>query len=273
MPSSPIPTMDSQRVAGQVARSPMRVLLLGGTTEASSLARLLAGDKRFDTALSLAGRTAMPAVQPVAVRVGGFGGIEGLVRHLRDERVAAIIDATHPYAAQISAHALAAAKESGVPLASLVRAPWSAQHGDLWRHAANTESAAKVLGTSPRRVFLGIGRQELAPFAAAPHHRYVARVIEAPPADGLPPHITLVQARGPFDLAAETALLRERRIDLVVSKNSGGEATYAKIAAARALELPVVMIARPDKPAGHIVTTPEDAVAWLDHVADSRRGV
>jgi precorrin-6A/cobalt-precorrin-6A reductase len=255
----------------------MRVLILGGTTEASSLARLLADDMRFDTVLSLAGRTATPGTQPVAVRVGGFGGIEGLVRHLRDEKVAAMIDATHPYADQMSAHAVAASKQTGVPLASLVRAPWSEQPGDLWQHVANAESAAMVLGTSPRRVFLGIGRQELPAFAAAPHHHYVARVIEAPPADGLPPHITLVQARGPFNIAAETALLRERRIELVVSKNSGGEATYAKVAAARALKLQVVMIARPDKPAGHVVTTPKEAVAWLDHWrdhgADSRRGV
>ncbi|TAJ32622.1 MAG: cobalt-precorrin-6A reductase [Reyranella sp.] len=255
----------------------MRVLLLGGTTEASSLARLLAGDTRFITVLSLAGRTATPAAQPVAVRVGGFGGIAGLVRHLRDEKVDAVIDATHPYADQMSGHAVAASKETGVPLASLVRVPWSEQPGDRWQHVSNTESAAMVLGASPHRVFLGIGRQELPVFAAAPHHHYVARVIDAPPADGLPPHITLVQARGPFDLAAETALLRERRIDLVVSKNSGGEATYAKIEAARALELPVVMIARPDKPAGHVVATPEDAVAWLvhwlDQGVDSRRGV
>lgn len=223
--------------------------------------------------LSLAGRTATPAVQPVAVRVGGFGGIAGLVRHLRDDNVAAMIDATHPYADQMSAHAVTASREAGVPLASLVRAPWSEQAVDRWQHVATTESAAMALGTSPRRVFLGIGRQELPAFTAAPHHHYVARVIEAPPADGLPPHITLVQARGPFDLAAETVLLRERRIDLVVSKNSGGTATYAKIEAARALGLSVVMIARPDKPAGRVVATPEEAVAWLDHVAASRRGV
>lgn len=223
--------------------------------------------------LSLAGRTATPAPQPVALRVGGFGGVAGLVRYLRDEKVAAMIDATHPYADQISAHAVAAARDTGVPLASLVRTPWREQPGDRWQHVANTGSAAMALGRSARRIFLGIGRQELPAFAAAPHHHYVARVIEAPPADGLPPHIILVQARGPFDLAAETALLRERRIDLVVSKNSGGTATYAKIAAARALGLPVVMIARPDKPAGHVVSTPEEAMTWLDHVRGSLRGV
>lgn len=251
----------------------MRVLLLGGTAEASSLARLLAGDTRFDAVLSLAGRTAMPAVQPLPTRIGGFGGIAGLVNHLRTEKVDAVVDATHPYADQMSAHAVAAARETGVPLASLLRAPWVEQPGDRWQHVSNTESAAKMPGPSPRRIFLGIGRQELPAFAAAPHHHYVARVIDAPPAQGLPPHLTLVQARGPFDLAAETALLRERQIEIVVSKNSGGTATYAKIAAARDLGLPVVMIARPDKPAAHVVATPEQAMAWLDHVRGSRRGV
>jgi len=251
----------------------MRVLILGGTTEASALSRLLAGDPRFDAVLSLAGRTSTPAAQPVAVRVGGFGGVEGLVSHLRDEKIDAVIDATHPYADRMSAHAVAACEKAGVALASLVRAPWRRQASDDWKDAADTEAAANAIGRSPRRVFLGIGRQELAVFARAPQHHYLARVIEAPPAEGLPPHVTLLQARGPFDLAAETALLRERRIEIVVSKNSGGAATYAKIEAARALGLPVVMIARPHKPAGHVVATPEEAVAWLDHVRRSRRGV
>lgn len=251
----------------------MRVLILGGTTEASALSRLLAGDPRFDAMLSLAGRTSTPAQQKLPTRVGGFGGIEGLVRHLRDGKIGAVIDATHPYADQMSAHAVAACEEAGVALASLVRAPWRRQASDNWKDAADTEAAADAIGRSPRRVFLGIGRQELAAFARAPQHHYLARVIEAPPAQGLPPHITLLQARGPFDLAAETALLRERRIEIVVSKNSGGAATYAKIEAARSLGLPVVMIARPHKPTGHVVATPEDAVAWLDHVRRSRRGV
>lgn len=251
----------------------MRVLILGGTTEASALSRLLAGDARFDAVLSLAGRTSTPARQPLPTRVGGFGGIEGLVRHLREEKIGAVIDATHPYADQMSAHAVAACKEAGVALASLVRAPWSRQPGDDWKDVTGTEAAADAIGRSPRRVFLGIGRQELAVFARAPQHHYLARVIEAPPAQGLPPHITLLRARGPFDLAAETALLRERRIEIVVSKNSGGAATYAKIEAARTLDLPVVMIARPHKPSGHVVAAPEEAVAWLDHVRRSRRGV
>lgn len=251
----------------------MRVLILGGTTEASSLAHLLANDARFEATLSLAGRTAQPAPQALPTRIGGFGGIDGLVRYLRDEKIVAVIDATHPYADQISAHAVAACGRAAIPLASLVRAPWTRQAGDQWIEAVDTRAAADAIGRDPRRVFLTIGRQELAVFASAPQHHYLARIIDAPSDDALPPNLSLVQARGPYDLAAETALLRDRRIEIVVSKNAGGEATYAKIEAARELGLPVVMITRPHKPAGHVTAKPEDAIAWLDHVRRSLRGV
>ncbi len=251
----------------------MRVLILGGTTEAASLARQLAGDTRFEATLSLAGRTSAPAAQALPTRIGGFGGVDGLVRYLEAEKIEAVVDATHPYAAQMSAHAVAACRQAGLPLASLTRAPWTEQAGDCWQHVSNTESAAMILGDTPRRVFLTIGRQELPVFAAAPQHRYLARLIDAPKGERLPPQLVLLQARGPFDLAAETALMRDERIDVVVSKNAGGGPTYAKIAAARALGLPVVMIARPDKPAGHIVNSPNETVQWLDHVRRSLRGV
>ena len=253
----------------------MRVLILGGTTEASTLARLLAGDPRFTTTLSLAGRTSAPAPQPLRTRSGGFGGIPGLACHLEHHAIDAVIDATHPYAGQMSAHAVAACTQVGVSLASMVRAPWQPGAGDDWTIVADADAAARALGTAPRCVFLGIGRQELPAFAKAPQHRYIARVIETPPRDSLPPDIAILQARGPFDLAAEMALLRDRHIEIVVSKNSGGSATYAKIEAARALTLPVIMIARPDKPVGHVVTSADEAVAWLDHVRSlpSLRGV
>ena len=233
----------------------MRVLILGGTAEASALARLLATDARFEASLSLAGRTAQPAAQALPTRIGGFGGIDGLVHHLREEKIVAVIDATHPYADQISAHAVAACGRAAIPLASLVRAPWTRQAGDHWIEAVDTRAAADAIGRDPRRVFLTIGRQELAVFASAPQHHYLARIIDAPGDDALPPNLSLVQARGPYDLAAETALLRDRRIEVVVSKNAGGEATYAKIEAARALDVPVIMIARPDKPAGHVTAS------------------
>jgi precorrin-6A/cobalt-precorrin-6A reductase len=251
----------------------MRLLILGGTTEASTLARLLAGDARHQATLSLAGRTASPRAQPIATRVGGFGGADGLAEWLSVEKVDAVIDATHPYADQISANAVAACDRLGLPLVSIVRPAWLPVNGDRWQNVESTEDAVAALGPAARRVFLSLGRQELHLFAAAPQHHYVARSID-PPDGALPPDLVFIQARGPFDKAAERKLLLDGRIETVVSKNSGGSATYAKIEAARELGLPVIMIARPDKPAGHVVTTAEAAVAWLAHGAPrSPRGV
>jgi precorrin-6A/cobalt-precorrin-6A reductase len=253
----------------------MRVLILGGTTEASDLARRLAGDPRFEATLSLAGRTATPRPQPIATRVGGFGGAEGLADFLRRQKIAAVIDATHPYAAQISANAVAACARADVPLASLVRPAWAPEPGDAWEVVATTKAAAVALGKAPRRVFLTIGRQELHLFAAAPQHHYVARLIELPDQANLPPHLVVLSQRGPFDRDSELHLLKATRVDVVVSKNSGGGATYPKIEAARELGLPVIMIARPDKPAGQIVASAAAAVEWLAHerALGSPRGV
>jgi precorrin-6A/cobalt-precorrin-6A reductase len=249
----------------------LRVLILGGTTEASALAGRIAGDPRLAPILSLAGRTSHPRAQPVATRVGGFGGVEGLVRFLRAEAIDGVVDATHPYADQMSAHAVAACRDSGVPLASLVRPEWQAAPGDRWQVVASAEAAADALGPTARRVFLSLGRQDLHVFATAPQHHYLARLIERPEQAILPPVLRLIQARGPFDAEAERLLLADERIDVLVSKNSGGTATYAKVEAARALGLPVVMIARPHKPAG-VAMTDIDAVArWLHGLAP--RGV
>ncbi|SJZ83955.1 precorrin-6A/cobalt-precorrin-6A reductase [Enhydrobacter aerosaccus] len=255
---------------------PLRVLILGGTTEASALARLLADDPRFAATLSLAGRTAAPSRQPLPTRIGGFGGADGLARFLRDERIELLIDATHPYAAQISANAVAASHAAAVPLASLLRPAWSIQPGDQWQTARTAREAAETLGPIPQRVFLSLGRQELHAFVAAPQHHYLARVIDPPDTAALPPDLRLLQARGPFDRDAEVRLLCDERIDILVSKNAGGAATYAKIEAARELGLPVMMIARPDKPAGDVVADAEHALAWLEshlHAPRSRRGV
>lgn len=252
----------------------MRVLVLGGTTEASALATLLAGDPRFDATLSLAGRTSNPRPQPLATRVGGFGGVEGLTQWLRDEKADAVIDATHPYAAQMSTNAVAACTQAGRPLGSIVRPPWQRLEDDSWRIVPTAEAAAAALGKTPLRVFLSLGRQDLHAFAAAPQHRYVARTIEVPEQAALPPNLRVLQARGPFDRDSEARLLAKEEIDVIVSKNSGGTATYAKIEAARELDLPVIMIARPDKPAGHVLGSPEEAVTWLHGCAPgSRRGV
>ena len=252
----------------------MRVLILGGTTEASRLARLLAGDPRFEATLSLAGRTVAPRPQPIATRVGGFGGADGLGDFLRQQKIEAVIDATHPYAAQISGNTVAACAQTNVPLASFVRPAWTAQPGDLWKVVPTTDAAVDALGTLPRHVFLTLGRQELHLFAAAAQHHYIARLIEPPQQASLPPDLVLLRQRGPFDRDAERRLLQHHKIDVVVSKNSGGSATYPKIEAARELGLPVIMIGRPDKPAGHVVTTAEAVVAWLAHgVPRSPRGV
>jgi len=253
----------------------MRVLILGGTTEASALARLLAGDARFEATLSLAGRTSEPKPQPIATRIGGFGGIDGLADFLHEQKIDAVVDATHPYAAQISANAVAACRRAGVPLVSLVRPAWVPRPGDRWLTASGTEDAARALGSTPRRVFLSVGRQELHLFTAAPQHHYVARLIERPQQTTLPPDLVLLQQRGPFDRDAEQRLLESEKIDVIVSKNSGGSATYAKIEAAREIGLPVVMITRPNKPADHVVASAEEAVAWLAHAPAPRslRGV
>lgn len=239
----------------------MRILLLGGTSEATALARLVAKDARFEPVLSLAGRTSAPAAAPVATRIGGFGGVDGLAHFLAGERIAAVIDATHPFAARMSANAAAACGMAGVPLLALTRPPWQRRPGDNWIEVADMAGAAAALGTKPARVFLTIGRQELAAFAAAPQHHYVVRTIE--PAEGLLASATLIRARGPFAVEDEVALMRREAIDVVVSKNAGGQATEAKIIAARNLGLPVVMVQRPGRPEVPTVETAEAALAWL----------
>jgi precorrin-6A/cobalt-precorrin-6A reductase len=278
--------MDSQRICVQVAGSvfmeivSMRVLVLGGTTEASELTRLLAADPRFEATVSLAGRTANPKTQPVRTRIGGFGGADGLVDWLTRDATQAVVDATHPYADQISSNAVAACAGLAIPLASIVRPAWQPQPGDTWLTVASAEAAADALGPKPRRVFLTLGRLELGAFARAPHHHYVARTIDPPGDVALPPNIRLLLGRrGPFDREAETALLAREKIDVLVSKNSGGTATYAKIEAARHLGIPVVITARPQKSHGYAVENAEAAMIWLEQqlvhraTSTSARGV
>lgn len=251
----------------------MRVLILGGTTEASELARLLAADARFSSTLSLAGRTTRPLPQPIPCRVGGYGGAAGLEAYLRAHRIGALIDATHPFAAQMTRHAAAAARGTATPLLAIVRPEWTPQPGDHWRVVADMAAAAAALGTARRRVFLTVGQQDLAAFAAAPQHRYLIRSVEPPPPSAVPPQATVITARGPFAEADERRLLREHAIEVLVSKNSGGGATRPKLDAARALGTPVVMVARPSVPAGiATVADAHAAMAWLEAHASALRG-
>jgi precorrin-6A/cobalt-precorrin-6A reductase len=252
---------------------PMRILILGGTTEASVLVEALAGKTAFSPMLSLAGRTSEPKPAPVPTRIGGFGGAEGLARFVREEGIEAVIDATHPFAAVMSHNAARASAETGVPLLALRRPPWTPREGDRWIEAASVDEAVVALGAEPRRVFLTVGRLELAAFAAAPQHLYVVRTIE-PIGDALPtPNVIAIRDRAPFHEEAERALMRREKIDILVTKNSGGLATYPKIAAARALGLPAILVAQPKKPAGvQEVETAQAALAWLQELHYQRHG-
>lgn len=241
----------------------MRLLILGGTAEAIGLGRTLAADERFQAVMSLAGRTRYPAAQPLPVRLGGFGGAEGLAEYLTRERIDAVIDATHPFAIQISGNAVAAASATGTQLLTLLRPEWHPIQGDRWTLVATIAEAAQALGAVPSRVLLTVGRGELGPFATAPWHHYVIRSVDPPHPDILPPDACVVTARGPFNEAGEYLLLNEHRIEVLVSKNAGGDATVAKLHAARALGLPVVMVSRPAKPAGDVVASVSAALAWL----------
>ncbi len=241
-----------------------KLLILGGSGEAAALARALDGDARYDVTLSLAGRTSEPVKLPGTIRTGGFGGAEGLSRTLHDEKFDAVIDATHPFADQIKANAIEAARLTGVPLLAIRRPSWTPVDGDNWILVEDLEGAAVALGETAKRVFLTTGRDELRPFAKASQHFYLLRSVEAPARDELPAHVELITARGPFRLVDELALLKQHAIDIVVTKNSGGEATYAKLAAARALGLPVVMVRRPMLPEAPSVETVVEALQWLE---------
>ena len=252
-----------------------RILILGGTTEARKLGESLASDPRYDAAISLAGRTADPRPQPLPTRVGGFGGAEGLAVFLELEKVSLLVDATHPFAARISHNAATAAAAIGTPIFALRRPVWVAQSGDRWTSVASVAEAVTALGAAPRRVFLAIGRQEAFHFEKAPQHSYLVRSVDpvTPPLNL--PDATAILAHGPFAEADELELLRQQGIDVIVAKNSGGTATYGKIAAARKLGLEVVMVERHKPVDVPTVSSCTEALErihqWLSPVKD--RGV
>ena len=237
-----------------------RVLVLGGTGEARRLATALVADG-VDVVSSLAGRVAEPVLPPGEVRVGGFGGAAGLTAWLQAHPVQSLVDATHPFAATMTVSAAAAAEATGIPLLRLQRPGWSPQPGDDWRWVDTpAEAALTVAGFGS--VFLTTGRRGLGAFAGLTG-RCLVRSVD-PPDPPLPERTTVVLARGPFAVSDELALMRQHAVDVVVTKDSGGGMTAAKLAAARRLGVPVVLIRRPPIPLGvPTVATVEEAVAWV----------
>ncbi len=248
----------------------MRVLLLGGTTEASRLAHALKS-AGIETVFSYAGRTSAPLAQPVPVRIGGFGGVAGLRAYFENEAITHVVDATHPFAARMSNNAYTACAHSGVALIRFERPAWQQQTGDNWHCVATIKAACDALPDAPARVFLAIGKMHIGQFAAKPQHHYLLRLVDAPEGPLPLPDVSHLVARGPFDMAGDVALLQAHRITHVVAKNAGGSGAVAKVEAARALGLEMIMIARPDLPETTVAPDTETVLRWLHHPAD--RGV
>ncbi len=246
-----------------------RALILGGTGDANRLADLCAR-AQIDAIYSYAGRTRIPLPHELPTRIGGYGGPDGLADFIRAERITHVIDATHPFAAEMSRNAVAACVATGTPLIALERAPWTRQAGDDWIEVADETAAAAALPEAPMRVFLAIGRQHLAPFAAKPQHVYTLRFVDAPDAALPLPDAEVIVSRGPFTLESDRELMQSRGIELLVSRNAGGGGARAKIDAARALGIRVIMIARPALPERPTVERAEDVLIWLGH--DARLG-
>ncbi|MFE6161188.1 cobalt-precorrin-6A reductase [Streptomyces sp. NPDC056486] len=250
----------------------MHVLVLGGTTEARRLAEKLVETLPAGARVtsSLAGRVASPKLPPGEVRVGGFGGAEGLAAWLRTHQVSALIDATHPFAETISFNAAAAAAAAHVPLLALRRPGWVPGDGDAWHTTGSLAEAADALPALGKRVFLTTGRMGLAAFAALDQLWFLMRSVDAPDAPH-PARMEVLLDRGPFTLEGERELIRRHRIDVVVTKDSGGAATAPKLAAAREAGIPVVVVRRPPVPEGVTVAgAPEQALAWLRALGGSQ---
>ncbi|MCB5169821.1 cobalt-precorrin-6A reductase [Streptomyces bambusae] len=242
--------------------APPHVLLLGGTTEGRRLAEALAGGP-YRVTTSLAGRVARPVLPPGEVRIGGFGGAAGLAAWVRGHGVSAVVDATHPFAGRMSFNAAQGAADAGVPLLALRRPGWSAGPGDRWHRVPDLGAAADALPSLGSRVFLTTGRTGLAAFAGLDGLWFLVRSVDAP-SPPVPGRLDVLLARGPFSLESERELLRAHRIDVLVTKDSGGSATAPKLVAAREAGIPVVVVDRPGVPVGvPLVESVGAAVGWL----------
>lgn len=243
----------------------MRVLILGGTGEARALAAALTQRPGVEVSSSLAGRVSNPRLPEGQVRIGGFGGVGGLVEHLRSSRIDLLVDATHPFAATITSHAVEAAAATGCPLLALRRPCWSAGPGDVWTRVPDIGAGAAYVADLPSGcVFLTTGRRDLNAFAADAAHDFLVRTVE-PPTGAAPSRMTLLLARGPYTGEGEAALMHAHDVTVLVTKDSGGAMTAPKLAAARGRGIPVVMVDRPALPAGiEPVDTVEAVLSRLD---------
>ena len=246
-----------------------RLLILGGTTEAYLLADALVADARVQVFNSFAGRTPNPRLPAGETRIGGFGGVAGLARYLTATCIDAVVDATHPFASRMGWNAASACASTGTPLLRLERPAWTAAPDDRWESVEDWEQAVRALSRlGAKRVFLAVGRQEVAPFAVLRDTWLLVRAVSPP--DPMPAfaRAELLLARGPFDLPSERALLGTYAIDAIVCKNSGGDATGAKLVAARELGVPVVMRKRPRRPVVDSAPTVEAALDWIRGLRD-----
>jgi precorrin-6A/cobalt-precorrin-6A reductase len=246
-----------------VGSKPECVLVLGGSAEGFVLAEKLAEIPGMKTITSFAGRTKKHRKPPGAYRTGGFGGVDGLCRYIKEKQITAIIDATHPFASRIKQNSDIAAGITKVPIIHLLRPPWKPQKGDNWLMVEDMRAAAAAIPHNITKVFLAVGRSELAAFSARDDLEFIARVIDMPKALPAIKNLSFICERGPFSYREDRKLLETCNIKCIVTKNSGGEAAYAKLQAARDLGLPVIMLARPPRPDGKCVNNEQEVLAWL----------